>query len=195
MLARINLWTFRLPPLRERPEDIPPNLLYELDQASRALETRVTMNKEAQEHFLRFATSPEARWSGNFRDLNAAVLRMATLAPGGRITREGVEEEIDRLRAAWAKSGARQQEAAGALVVEVLGEERAAELDRFDRAQLAEVLAVCRQARTLSDAGRALFAQSRAQKKSVNDADRLRKYLARFGLSWAEVAGRGAEVA
>ncbi|WP_375772367.1 hypothetical protein [Archangium gephyra] len=97
-----------------------------------------------------------------------------------------------RLRAAWAKSGPRQQ-AAVDLVVEVLGqEERAEALDRFDRAQLAEVLAVCRQARTLSDAGRALFAQSRSQKKSVNDADRLRKYLARFELSWADVAGRGA---
>jgi transcriptional regulatory protein RtcR len=195
LLARINLWTFRLPPLRERPEDIPPNLLYELDQASQAMGMRVTMNKEAQEHFLRFATSPEARWSGNFRDLNAAVLRMATLAPGGRITREGVDEELERLRAAWTRSGPRQ-EAAVDLVPQVLGEERAAELDRFDRAQLAEVLAVCRQARSLSDAGRALFARSRAQKKSVNDADRLRKYLARFDLSWADVAGRGvAEVA
>ncbi|PTL82644.1 RNA repair transcriptional activator RtcR [Vitiosangium sp. GDMCC 1.1324] len=188
LLARINLWTFRLPPLRERPEDIPPNLLYELDQASQALGTRVTMNKEAQEHFLRFATSPEARWSGNFRDLNAAVLRMATLAPGGRITREGVDEELERLRTAWARNGPRQQEPAVDLVVEVLGEEKAQALDRFDRAQLAEVLTVCRQAHSLSDAGRALFAQSRAQKKSVNDADRLRKYLARFELSWADVA-------
>jgi len=194
LLARINLWTFRLPPLRERPEDIPPNLLYELDQASQAMGTRVTMNKEAQEYFLRFATSPEARWSGNFRDLNAAVLRMATLAPGGRITREGVDEELERLRAAWAKSGPRQESSVD-LVVQVLGAERAAELDRFDRAQLAEVLAVCRQARSLSDAGRALFAQSRAQKKSVNDADRLRKYLARFGLDWAEIPRFGVDTA
>jgi len=194
LLARINLWTFRLPPLRERPEDIPPNLLYELDQASQAMGTRVTMNKEAQEHFLRFATSPEARWSGNFRDLNAAVLRMATLAPGGRITREGVDEELERLRAAWAKSGPRRESAVD-LVVQVLGAERAEELDRFDRAQLAEVLAVCRQARSLSDAGRALFAQSRAQKKSVNDADRLRKYLSRFGLDWTEVSRFGVDTA
>jgi len=194
LLARINLWTFRLPPLRERPEDIPPNLLYELDQASQAMGTRVTMNKEAQEYFLRFATSPEARWSGNFRDLNAAVLRMATLAPGGRITREGVDEELERLRAAWAKSDPRQESSVD-LVVRVLGAERAAELDRFDRAQLAEVLTVCRQARSLSDAGRALFAQSRAQKKSVNDADRLRKYLARFDLDWAEVSRFGVDTA
>jgi transcriptional regulatory protein RtcR len=192
LLARINLWTFRLPALRERPEDIPPNLLYELDQASQALELRVTMNKEAQEHFLRFATSPEARWSGNFRDLNAAVLRMATLAQGGRITREDVDEELQRLRTQWMKSAPPGTSGAADLVAEVLGTGLAAELDRFDRVQLADVIAVCRQARSLSEAGRLLFAQSRARKQSANDADRLRKYLTRFGLSWDDVSARGA---
>jgi len=34
---------------------------------------------------------------------------------------------------------------------------------------------------------RALFARSRLTKKSQNDADRLRKYLARFGLEWSAV--------
>ncbi|MBZ4333235.1 RNA repair transcriptional activator RtcR [Corallococcus interemptor] len=192
LLARINLWTFRLPALRERPEDIAPNLQYELDQASQALGTRVTMSKEAQEHFLRFATSPEGRWSGNFRDLNAAVLRMSTLAAGGRMTREVVDEELDRLRAQWRPASAATS-AGEDVLVEVMGATRAAELDRFDRVQLADVVTVCRSARSLSDAGRTLFAQSREQKKSVNDADRLRKYLARFGLAWADVSGRDAE--
>jgi transcriptional regulatory protein RtcR len=191
LLARINLWTFRLPALRERPEDIPPNLLYELDQASQSLGTRVTMNKEAQEHFLRFSTSPDARWSGNFRDLNAAVLRMATLAQGGRITREDVDEELERLRAQWSKSPTLGANGVGDPVAEVLGTELAAELDRFDRVQLADVIAVCRQARSLSEAGRMLFSQSRARKQSTNDADRLRKYLTRFGLGWDDVSGRG----
>ncbi|HYI01119.1 RNA repair transcriptional activator RtcR [Hyalangium sp.] len=189
LLARINLWTFRLPALRERPEDIPPNLLYELDQASQALGQRVTMNKEAQEHFLRFATSPEARWSGNFRDLNAAVLRMATLASGGRITREDVDEELARLRAQWTRGGSPAATGAVDLVAEVLGAGLAAELDRFDRVQLADVIAVCRQARSLSEAGRVLFSQSRARKQSTNDADRLKKYLTRFGLDWGDVSG------
>lgn len=192
LLARINLWTFRLPALRERPEDIPPNLLFELDQSSEAVGTRVTMNKEAQERFLDFATSTEARWAGNFRDLNAAVLRMATLAVGGRITRDVVDEELERLREQWRPSGAKAAVVAGDLVAEVLGENLASELDRFDRVQLADVLSVCRASRSLSDAGRVLFAQSRAQKKSVNDADRLKKYLARFGLTWADVSGRAA---
>jgi len=128
------------------------------------------------------------------RDLNAAVLRMATLAAGGRITREVVDEEITRLREQWQPAGARRDSRAGTvdLVAEILGEDLAGELDRFDRVQLADVLSVCRTARTLSDAGRVLFAHSRAQKKSINDADRLKKYLARFGLTWADVSGRGA---
>ena len=35
-----------------------------------------------------------------------------------------------------------------------------------------------------SDAGRKLFGITRTQRKVPNDADRLRKYLARFGLDW-----------
>jgi transcriptional regulatory protein RtcR len=73
-------------------------------------------------------------------------------------------------------------------VIDVLGEARAAALDRFDRAQLAEVIRVARSARSLSEAGRLLFAASRAKKSSVNDADRLRKYLARFELEWIDLA-------
>ena len=60
---------------------------------------------------------------------------------------------------------------------------RAASLDHFELVQLEEVLRVCRSARSLSEAGRTLFAASRASKSSVNDADRLRKYLTRYGLT------------
>jgi len=49
---------------------------------------------------------------------------------------------------------------------------------------LAAVLEVCRGARSLSEAGRTLFAASRDRRRSTNDADRLRKYLGRFGLEW-----------
>ena len=44
-------------------------------------------------------------------------------------------------------------------------------------------------AASLSEAGRILFAASRQKKKSSNDADRLRKYLAQFGLEWKAVKG------
>ena len=48
-------------------------------------------------------------------------------------------------------------------VEDVLGADGAAKIDRFDRVQLAEVLRVCRQARSLSEAGRRLFAVSRTR--------------------------------
>ena len=185
LLARINLWTFRLPGLKDRFEDIEPNLQYELEQFARLTGNRVTINKEARQRFLSFATSVEGRWAGNFRDLNAAITRMATLADGGRISLAEVEEELGRLRESWRLPA---EGNADSLVEKVLGPERSAALDRFDRVQLEDVLKVCREARSISEAGRELFAHSRLEKKNANDADRLRKYLAKFDLTWADVA-------
>jgi len=72
-----------------------------------------------------------------------------------------------------------------ALLTTVLGADAAAKLDLFDRAQLACVLRVCRTSVTQSEAGRRLFAITRKKRKVTNDADRLQKYLTRFGLNWA----------
>jgi transcriptional regulatory protein RtcR len=65
--------------------------------------------------------------------------------------------------------------------------EQLAELDLFDRMQLQSVLTVCMQCKSLSEAGRKLFAVSRSQRGSTNDSDRLRKYLAKFGLEWGNL--------
>ncbi len=184
LLARINLWTFELPSLRERIEDLEPNVAYELEKHARATGKRVTFNKEALRRFLVFAASHEAVWAANFRDLNAAITRMATLSAGGRITEREVEDEIARLRAQW---GTVRAPAGETVLGEILGAERAERLDRFDRVQLADVLEVCRQYRTLSEAGRVLFAESRTRRTRLNDADRLRKYLARFDLAWDDL--------
>ena len=184
LLARLNLWTFRLPGLRERVEDIGPNLDYELEQFARKHGTRVTLSKEVRERFLAFAHSPEARWSANFRDLNAALTRMATLAEGGRITAAVLDDELARLRAAWAEPEMEDDEAE--LLNAVLGPKRLAEIDPFDQAQLAYVIRVCRESKNQSDAGRKLFKVSRLGRKHTNDADRLTKYLTRFGLTWSE---------
>jgi len=48
---------------------------------------------------------------------------------------------------------------------------------------------VCRTAASLSAAGRILFASSRQDMQSHNDADRLRKYLARWGLRFDDLHG------
>jgi len=184
LLARIDLWTFRLPGLAQRREDIEPNLDYEQRQFAKKTGRQVRFNKEARSRFLKFATSPEAKWSANFRDLNAAFTRMATLAPSGRITVECADEEIERLRVAWEyKDDTRSPPS----LEEVLLPEKLHDLDRFDAVQLAEVVRVCRESRSLSESGRKLFSSSRKNRKQPNDADRLRKYLARFGLDWKKI--------
>ena len=184
LLVRIHLWTFRLPALRDRKEDLEPNFDFELERFAQRSGRRVACSLEARARFLQFAHSADAVWNGNFRDLGGAVARMATLAGGGRITEPVVEDEIARLRDRWkAPAGEDRDDPA----LEILGATRLAELDLFDRAQLSAVLGVCRRSKSLSDAGRALFAASRQKRKAVNDADRLRKYLARFGLDWNEL--------
>ncbi|ADB15053.1 Sigma 54 interacting domain protein [Pirellula staleyi DSM 6068] len=191
LLARINLWTFRLPALAERREDIEPNIQYELDRYAARTGQQVTINKEARQKFLQFAQSPAATWSANFRDLNAAITRMATLAPSGRITTDEVHDEIARLESAWQFSGSDSGKSSRddlSLLVELLGDEKVATIDLFDRAQLAAVVRICRESASLSDAGRKLFAISRLAKSQPNDADRLRKFLARFELSWTDFA-------
>ncbi len=184
LLARIDLWTFELPPLRRRPEDIEPNLDFELERWAARSHARVTFNKQARTRFLEFARSPAATWAGNFRDFAAAVERMATLAAGARIDLGLVEQEIERLRRQWTPVARRRFDDP---LEQLLGPERLATIDRFDRVQLAEVVSVCQESETLAVAGRELFAASRARRTSTNDGDRLRKYLAKFDLSFAEI--------
>jgi transcriptional regulatory protein RtcR len=93
-----------------------------------------------------------------------------------------VREEIERLRAAW--TPARDETLAAYLT-----HAQIEAIDLFDRMQLQAVIDVCRRSSSAADAGRKLFAATRQKRSSVNDSDRLRKYLARFGLDWARVAG------
>jgi transcriptional regulatory protein RtcR len=187
LLARIDVWTFRLPGLAERPEDIEPNLEFELEYRSRAMNKNLTFSREARAQFLTFATSPEATWPANFRDFSAAIRRMATLSAGGRIGTQEVSDEIARLREHFRRAPARNDGAhtSHGLLESHLTKAQVQELDAFDRVQLEEVLRVCLDSKSLSDAGRRLFDVSRTHKRITNDADRLRKYLARFGLEWA----------
>lgn len=193
LLARIDLWTFRLPGLSERREDIAPNIDYELTRFAAETGTNLRFHPEALATFLRFAVSSQAKWPANFRDLRAAIFRMGTLADGGRISAENVAEEIARLREEdWQKNSGDDSSVTGndaedAILLSLLGKERLEKIDRFDRVTLAAVLRVCQNARSLSSAGRTLFDVSRQTKKSTNDADRLRKFLARFGLDWETV--------
>ncbi len=183
LLSRICLWTFELPALAARREDIEPNLDYELDSFAVRTGRDVRFNREARQSFLKFAVSREATWPGNFRDLNAAITRMATLARGGRIQVDDVRAEVERLRRNWQHKGEDPDEL---VLSSVLKPKQIRELDRFDRVQLADVVRVLQASKSLSEAGRELFGVSRSRKKSPNDADRLRKYLARYDLDWGQ---------
>ncbi len=184
LLARINLWSYELPGLRNRQEDIEPNLDYELQKAEQQLGHKVSFNKAAREQFLAFARRADSSWSGNFRDLNACVQRMATLSEGGRINEMLVAEESERLKQYWQRPGA---EGHLPSLSEVLSPEQVEDIDLFDQQQLRQVIAVCRECHTLSDAGRRLFNRSRLKKSSSNDSHRLRLYLAKFDLKFEEI--------
>jgi transcriptional regulatory protein RtcR len=167
-------------------EDIEPNLDFELDRFAERSGRRVTLSKEARERFLAFALSGTANWSGSFRDLSAAVARMATLAPGGRISTQIVDEEIKRLLASWSDP---YDSAPESNLRQLLNKKELNDLDLFDRAQLEFVVSVCSRSRSLSEAGRVLFSASRTRKAFANDADRLRKYLVRFGVEFSRILG------
>jgi transcriptional regulatory protein RtcR len=184
LLSRINLWTFHMPGLAQRPEDIEPNLKYELDRYAERNNMHVTFNKEARKQFLTFATSLDALWSANFRDLNGAITRMSTLAPGGRITKEVVLEEISRLKVLWKTT---ETDINKKVLNEVIGADRVEQLDRFEKVQLADVLKVCKESKNMSEAGRKVFAVSRKNKRKTNDSDRLRKYLAKYNIQWNDI--------
>ena len=93
-----------------------------------------------------------------------------------------VDEKINRLKTSWRSD---RKPDASVKLTRVLNEEQLSALDLFDRLQLEQVMEVS--ALPLSDAGRLRFNQSRGIRSTPNDADRLRKYLARFGLDWASI--------
>jgi transcriptional regulatory protein RtcR len=189
--ARIDVWTFVLPPLRDRLEDVEPNLDYELKRCARQLGHRVTIRRAARARYLAFGTGAEAAWRGNLRDLSASVMRMATLAPLGEIGEAEVDDEIAELRRLWRRAtdageGAAASSASSSDPLRTpradahLGE-GAAHVDLFDRVQLEAVLAACERTPSLSAAGRLLFAVSRGQRTQTNDSQRVRYHLDRFG--------------
>ena len=94
---------------------------------------------------------------------------------------------LRRLRGSWRRSS--KEPVSSELILELLREEAADRLDLFDVAQLAVVLQTCRDHVSASAAGRVLFANSRLEKSS-NNVDRLKEYLARFGLRFEDISTR-----
>lgn len=161
LLARINLWTYELPALKDRKEDIPANIDYEVSLYEQKTGQRIQFNKEARETFEQFAASARAIWSGNFRDLSSAITRLCTLANSSRISVDDVNEEIARLNSAWQSSDNTSSEN---ILQKYFSKAEIEQLDSFDAHQLSYVLQVCSKHPTMASAGRELFDVSRTKK-------------------------------
>lgn len=190
LLARIDLWTYQLPSLKERIEDLEPNIDFELDAFSRKSGYLVRFNKTARQAYLHFATSSEASWSANFRDLNASITRMGTLADGGRITVAGVKDEIKRLKIKWNAQSTNLSQAGASpreLIEPLLGSSGFDNMDYYDQLTLAGIIETCLQTNSMAEAGRILFNVSRTTKKSSNDSHRVKQLLGKYGLSFNDI--------
>lgn len=182
LLARIDVWTYQLPSLKERIEDLEPNIDYELERFTRKSGHLIRFNTAAKAKYLKFSESCSALWSANFRDLNASITRMGTLADGGRITVEVVEEEIARLQRKWSSKDESQSDSI--YIDSLLGQGYSLKLDRYEQIKLAGLLRVCQSSKSMAEAGRKLFQVSRAEKKSANDSHRVKQLLAKYDVTF-----------
>ena len=74
---RLNVFPIRIPPLRERPEDIPLLVQHFVQQAARRMfKTIDTIPSETMESLIRY------RWPGNIRELENVIERSVILSPG-----------------------------------------------------------------------------------------------------------------
>jgi len=105
LYARIRGWSYRLPPLRERSGDIPVLVNRMLrDWAEVYPRPTVRFIPEALRAYLAFAQSPQAVWTGNLRDLQQSVSRLATRASLREpmvIDTVLVDAEVAQLTAMW----------------------------------------------------------------------------------------------
>jgi len=85
---RLNVIKIDLPPLRERPEDIPLLVTHFLNKYSRPGEAPKKMAPEAMERLLAY------RWPGNVRELENAIERSSVTTVGDTINRDKLPPRV-----------------------------------------------------------------------------------------------------
>jgi transcriptional activator for dhaKLM operon len=90
---RLSTFTTTLPPLRERPRDIPLVADRILTRFTRQLGYQVSLAPEAMDVFRKYA------WPGNIREMEAVLGRAATVAGGGWIALEHIPNHVRLMEA------------------------------------------------------------------------------------------------
>src|SRR6266567_1935203 len=85
---RLNVFPIRIPPLRDRPEDIEPLVEHFLRILNVEEEVPLHMSQEAMELLLRY------HWPGNVRELRSAIQRSQIVCDGNEILPKNLPEEI-----------------------------------------------------------------------------------------------------
>jgi transcriptional regulatory protein RtcR len=183
LLARISMWEYSLPSLKERAIDFEAYLNYELNNVSTNICSTLLMHKEAKKIYIDFARSKNAVWRYNLRDLHSSVQRMAAHSTDGRITLDIVNRETQYLKSNWSRWQDKSNETFE-LSKSLLENTIYNNLDYFELVQLEAVLQECTKHTTLAEAGRELFNNSRQIKNTQNDTHRLRLYLKKYNITW-----------
>ena len=90
---RLSVVTVKLPPLRERPEDIPHLARFFLERFSRRYGKSLSGSPQFYDALL------GQRWPGNVRQLKNVVERLTALHPGGVLGPEDLEEDAPQVEA------------------------------------------------------------------------------------------------
>lgn len=89
---RLSVVTLKLPPLRQRPEDIPHLARFFLERFSRRYNKSLSGSARFYEALL------QSRWPGNVRQLKNVMERLTALHPDGVLEPEDLEEDFPRLQ-------------------------------------------------------------------------------------------------
>jgi len=93
LFYRLSVVTVKLPPLRERREDIPHLARFFLERFSRRYGKSLSGSQRFYEGLLR------ERWPGNVRQLKNVMERLTAVHPGGILEPEDIEEDSPNLEA------------------------------------------------------------------------------------------------
>ena len=210
LFERIRTWTYTIPGLANRKDDIAPNIKEELKRFENEYGRRVTLDGQPFEQFLNYVKSIPLE--GNFRELRRMIWHMATFADNGVINMDLVDMEIKQHKSKndpHTQSNAKTSvmdttvgpnksnagDLADKLLLQLFGDGYKVKFDPLFLCQLRYVISVCCQGSTRSaaDVGRTISPARLRQSKNGGNANNIlanffkRKEIREYKLSFAKI--------